>query len=195
MDAPESVPRSRRARGSLTEAEILDAAERVASQGWDALTMRAVAAEVASSAMALYRYFPTKDDLVEAMLDRVLLRVGLPEPTGDWLADLRAIAESHSLTLLENSWAIAPLFSHPDPGPGANRIGEAVLVALARGGIVDADAIAAFSALLALNYGWVSFASAGSPALGVYGETGNYDRARGLLLAGIAARAAGASRG
>ena len=28
MDAPESVPRSRRARGSLTEAEILDAAER-----------------------------------------------------------------------------------------------------------------------------------------------------------------------
>ena len=55
------------------------------------------------------------------MLDRVLLRVGLPEPTGDWLADLRTIAESHSLTLLENSWAIAPLFSHPDPGPGANR--------------------------------------------------------------------------
>ena len=71
----------------------------------------------------------------------------------------------------------------------------AVFVALARGGIVDADAIAAFSALLALNYGWVSFASAGSPALGVYGETGNYDRALGLLLAGIAARAAGASRG
>ena len=189
MDTPEAVPRPRRARGSLTEAQILDAAERVASQGWDALTMRAVAAEVASSAMALYRYFPTKDDLVEAMLDRVLLRVGLPEPTGDWLADLRTIAESHSLTLLENSWAIAPLFSHPDPGPGANRIGEAVFVALARGGIVDADAIAAFSALLALNYGWVSFASAGSPALGVYGETGNYDRALGLLLAGIAARA------
>ena len=190
MDAPESVPRPRRARGSLTEAEILDAAERVASEGWDALTMRAVAAQVASSVMALYRYFPTKDDLVEAMLDRVLQRVSLPEPTSDWLADLHTIAQSHSRTLLDNPWAVAPLFSHPDPGPGATRIGEAVFVALARGGIVDADAIAAFSALLALNYGWVSFTAAGSPALGVYGETGNYDRALGLLIAGIAAQAA-----
>lgn len=188
MDAPESAPRSRRARGSLTDGEILDAAERVARQGWDALTMRAVAAEVGSSAMALYRYFPTKDHLVEAMLDRVLWRVDLPHPSDNWLADLRAIAESHSLTLLENSWAIAPLFSHPDPGPGATRIGEAAFATLARGGITGADATAAFSALLALNYGWVSFAAAGSPALGVYGETGNYDRALGLLLGGIAAR-------
>jgi AcrR family transcriptional regulator len=150
--------------------------------------MRAVATEVGSSAMALYRYFPTKDDLVEVMLDRVLSRVHLPDPTPDWLGNLRAIAEAHRQTLFENSWAIGPLFSHPDPGPGAQRIGEAALGALAEGGIVGADALAAFSAMLALNYGWASFAAAGSPALGAYAAPDNYDRALGLLLAGIAER-------
>lgn len=187
MDAPALVPRQRRARGSLTSAEILDAGDAVAEHGLDALTMRAVATAVGASPMALYRYFPTKNDLVEAMLDRVLHRVEIPEPTDDWRADLRALAESHSLTLLENAWAIAPLFSHPDPGPGATRIGEAAFTTLARAGVGGADALAAFSALLALNYGWVSFASAGSPTLGAYAETSNYDRALGLLLDGIAA--------
>ena len=186
--SPTSRP-PRRARGSLTELEILDAAERVAQHGFDAMTMRSVAAEIGASPMSLYSYFVTKDDLTQAMLDRVLQRVQLPEPTDDWLADLAGLAHNHCATLLKHPWAIGPLFSHPDPGPGAQRIGGCAFEILARGGVVGEDALSAFSAVLTMNYGWVSFAAAGSPSLGAYAEPANYDRALALLLDGIAAHA------
>ena len=57
---------------------ILEAAERVAEQGFDALTMRAVAARLGAVPMALYGHFPTKQRLVDALLDRVLGRFEPP---------------------------------------------------------------------------------------------------------------------
>ena len=52
-----------------------------------------------ASPMALYRYFATKDELVDAMLDRVLGRIELRPPTDDWLADLTAFAAAHRAVL------------------------------------------------------------------------------------------------
>jgi AcrR family transcriptional regulator len=65
-------PRSRRARNSLTVDAILDAAEHVAAAGFEALTVRAVAVALEAAPMSLYRYFATKDELVDALLNIVL---------------------------------------------------------------------------------------------------------------------------
>ncbi len=154
---PAGAAHTRRPRGSLTRPGILDAAEAAAEEGFAGLTMRAVAARLGAAPMALYNHFATKEELVDALLDRVLGRFAPPPPTGDWRADLRGFAHAHRRVLVQHPWAVAPLFSHPTPGPGAVRIGEIGLAILARGGTSDGDAVATFSGIVALNYGWSSF--------------------------------------
>jgi AcrR family transcriptional regulator len=156
----ESAARTRKPRGSLSQQAILDAAEAVAANGFDGLTMRAVAARLGAVPMALYNHFATKDQLVDALLDRVLGRFE-PEPaTDDWIEDLRSFARAHRRLLTRHPWAVAPLFNQPSPGLSAVRVGELALGILRRGGVSDASAVAAFSALIALNYGWASFTTA-----------------------------------
>jgi AcrR family transcriptional regulator len=212
-------PRTRRPRGSLTPAVILDAAEAVAAQGFEALSMRAVAAQLGAVPMALYNHFATKELLVDALLDRVLSRFE-PEPaTDDWVADLGRFARSHRRLLTRHPWAVAPLFTQPNPGMSAVRIGEFALEILRRGGLSNARAVAAFSGIIALNYGWSSFtaardldpeapshdvgaALAGLPRsefpltvevageMGGYGSDEHYDFVLAQLLAGLRSAAA-----
>lgn len=143
----------------MTADEILLAAEDVARAGLGALTMRAVAQQMGASPMSLYRYFATKDELIDAMLDRVLGRIRLETDSDDWLADLTAFAAAHRQVLAAHPWAIVPLFTHSNPGINATIIGESALAILDRGGVRGAAAVASFSAILALNYGWFAFSS------------------------------------
>jgi AcrR family transcriptional regulator len=113
---------------------------------------------------ALYRYFATKDELVNALLDRVLGRVELGTDSEDWSRDLADLAEAHRTVLAAHPWAVTVLFSHPSPGDNAARFGERLLHLLDRGGIRGEDAVAAFSAVLALNYGWCAFTVARQPS-------------------------------
>jgi AcrR family transcriptional regulator len=154
-------PRKRRARGSLTPELILDAAEQVAAeQGFEALTMRQVGASLDAVPMALYNHFATKEALVGALLDRVLGRFVPPPETGEWLDDLRAFAYAHRQLLIDHPWAVSPLFSNPSPGIGAVIIGEHALAILKRGPLSGAHAVATFSGIIGLNYGWASFTTA-----------------------------------
>ena len=151
--------RPRRPRGSLTVESILEAAEQVASAGFASLSVRAVASQLQASPMALYRYFATMDELVDALLDRVLGRFEPAPPTDDWLADLRTFATNHRRLLTQHPWAISALFAHPNPGLNAVRIGENALRILRDGAIVGDPAVATFSGILSLNYGWSAFAT------------------------------------
>src|SRR5215211_7380159 len=100
MNKKSPKPRTRRPRGSLSREVILDAAESVASQGFDALSMRAVAARLGAVPMALYNHFATKEQLVDALLDRVLSRFETEPPTDDWAEDLRRFARAHRRLLI-----------------------------------------------------------------------------------------------
>lgn len=208
-----STPRTRRARGSLTPDAILEAAERAAAGGIDAMTVRTIAAELDASPMSLYRYFATMDELVDALLDRVLGRFVPPAQTDDWVADLGAFAQAHRAVLDAHPWAVPALFTHPNPGINATRIGEVALGLVRRGGVTGRSAVVLFSAVLALNYGWCAFSTARSrvpqealaaglaaiPAavyphtaavaadLAAYGSDEHYDEALATLLRGVAA--------
>ena len=211
---PSASP-GRRPRNSLSLDAILDAAEVLAAASLDDVTMRAVAAALGASPMAIYRYVATKEELVDGLLDRVLGRFDPPPPTDDWRHDLGAFARAHRRLLVEHPWAVTVLFTHPVPGLGAVRIGEHALAVLGRGGVEDVDAVAAFSAVLALNYGWAAFSagrdpdrhdaapdigdllaaldpdefpatSAAAAHLAAYGDDDQYDRALTALLVGIA---------
>jgi AcrR family transcriptional regulator len=190
---PRRTGRTRRPRGSLTREVILDAAEAVARRSFGELTVRAVAARLEAAPMALYNHFATKDELVDALLDRVLGRFEPPSPTGDWTEDLRAFARAHRRVLTGHAWAVAPIFSRPNPGPSAVAIGEHAFAILARAGLSEDDAIAAFSGMLALNYGWSSFTAAReldetgitAQQMGAYGSDEHYEFVLDRLLSGL----------
>ena len=145
--------------------------------------------------MALYNHFADKEQLVDALLDRVLGRFR-PEPaSGDWAEDLRRFARAHRRVLTEHAWAVAPIFSHPNPGPSAVAIGEHAFAILARAGFAENDAVAVFSGILALNYGWSSFTAAreldvsgvAAEQMGAYGSDEHYDLVLDQFLTGIRA--------
>jgi AcrR family transcriptional regulator len=60
------------------------------AEGIEAVTIRRLATELGVTPMALYWHFRTKEDLLAGLGDRVLDAVVVPEPTGEWAADIRA---------------------------------------------------------------------------------------------------------
>ena len=159
-DSSQPYPRPRRKRGSLTRELILHTAEELAREGFHSLTMRSVAARLEAAPMALYNHFADKDELIDALLDRVLGRFEPPASSGDWLEDLKAFARAHRKVLTDHPWAVSPLFSHPTPGMSAVRVGEHALAAIRRSDVTNDEAVAIFSGIVALNYGWSSFTAA-----------------------------------
>jgi AcrR family transcriptional regulator len=85
--------------------DIAAAAVRVAdADGIDAVSMRRVAGELGLGTMSLYNYVPRKDDLYELMVDAVSAEYELTEPTGDWRADLLALARQARALMIRHPW-------------------------------------------------------------------------------------------
>ncbi len=79
-DGPRPLATTRARRRHATTLSILETSRRVlAAEGFEALTMHRLAAELGYTVGALYRYFPSKDALVVAVLGDVVetLRVDL----------------------------------------------------------------------------------------------------------------------
>lgn len=67
----------REQHAEVTRERLLDAAVRLVERGRD-VTMRAVAAEAQVGERTVYRYYPSLDDLLEAMRPRFVGRAGVP---------------------------------------------------------------------------------------------------------------------
>ncbi|MEV0400888.1 helix-turn-helix domain-containing protein [Actinoallomurus sp. NPDC050550] len=84
-----------RRRGAVLEEAILDAAwAELVATGYGGFTMAGVAAKAGTSKAVLYRRWPGKEDLVSAVLERRVPRLGRPARTGDLRADTLAILQS-----------------------------------------------------------------------------------------------------
>lgn len=152
-------PKGRPARGTLSRAAILAAAlDLVEGAGFEALTMRGLAGALGSGAMALYRHFRDRDELVEALLDDLLGSIPLTlDDRDDWPAQLRQLARAHRALLVRVPSAIPYFLATPRSGPRAALFGEVLLGVLHRAGFSDEAAVGGFYTLLALNYGFASF--------------------------------------
>jgi AcrR family transcriptional regulator len=104
-DRPE--PGSRRPRHSREQiaAAALAIADR---EGFEAVSMRRVAAEIGAGTMTLYHYVRTKDDLVDLMDDAIMGEVLIPadELPATWREAMRAIARSSYEAFLRHPWAL-----------------------------------------------------------------------------------------
>ncbi|MEV4899223.1 TetR/AcrR family transcriptional regulator, partial [Nonomuraea sp. NPDC055795] len=91
---------------------------RADTEGLEAATMRRIAAEIGAGAMSLYRYVPSRDNLVELMSDRMQGEIDVTGiPSGDWRADLTRYADGLRAMWLRHPWIGTVQRSLPSFGP------------------------------------------------------------------------------
>jgi AcrR family transcriptional regulator len=117
-----SVPGAPRERTPLSRERILDAAVALAdAEGIQGLTMRRLAAELGVEAMTIYYHVPNKGAILDALVERVISEIELPEPGTEWRAALRSLALSAYEVLGRHQWA-PPLMLRRGGGPGPMRL-------------------------------------------------------------------------
>lgn len=152
MDRPPIWLRPERAargpRPAHSRAEIAAAAVRVAdAEGLDAVSMRRIATELGTGTTSLYRYVDGKDELFDLMVDEAMGDGRPPVPTGDWRADLRAVASTQRALMLRHPWLVRLPATRPVLGPNTLAWLEATYAAVDRPGL-DADEVLVQAATL-----------------------------------------------
>jgi AcrR family transcriptional regulator len=136
-----------------TRDQVVDAAIRVAdADGLGAVTMRRIATEIGAGAMSLYTYVPDKDRLLDLMVDRVGAESPAITPTGDWRADLLALATTQRALMLSHPWLPAALPNRRITGRNVLAYLEQGLAALAPTGLAGPTKLE----LIALLTGFVA---------------------------------------
>jgi AcrR family transcriptional regulator len=104
--------------------DIAAAAIRIAdSEGFEAVSMRRLAAELDAGTMSLYHYVRTKDELLTLVVDALLAEVVVPadQPMpGDWRVAITLIASRTRDALRKHPW-ILDITDDPNIGPNAMR--------------------------------------------------------------------------
>lgn len=136
----------------LTVEEIARAAIGLAdAEGLATLSMRRVAEAVGVSTMSLYTYVPSKAELIDVMLDRVLGEtVELGESGGGWREQLAAIARQDWERGKRHPWMLQVGTHRPPLGPNLMAKHEASLAILDGLGLTDLEMDRA--AMLLLSY-------------------------------------------
>lgn len=81
---------------TLTHEKIRRAAlEVIDAEGIDAFSTRKLGAALGCEAMAIYWYYPSKEALLDAVVDELMSRVGVAREVTDWVEALRDIARAY----------------------------------------------------------------------------------------------------
>ena len=133
-------PRRRGPRPRHTREDVARAAVGLADEGGlDAVTFRAVAARLGTGVMSLYSYVPDKQSLVFDMVELVGAELEVPEPSGDWRADLHLVAGRQRDLAYRHPW-LADAASQLQPiGPAMLALLEFALGALEPTGLSIQD--------------------------------------------------------
>ncbi|MCF3961965.1 TetR/AcrR family transcriptional regulator [Streptomyces fuscigenes] len=153
-------------RDRITEVSValLDA------EGPEKFSMRRLASELGVTAMSLYWYVNTKDDLLELSLDHVFGEVRVPDGTDmaagadgtdmaagagpDWREHLRALAASYRSVFVRHPWASPLIGKYLNIGPCATVFSNAVRAVVRSTGLPAYQQRGAISAVFQFVYGF-----------------------------------------
>ena len=195
-----------RVREPLSRERILAAAiEFVDRNCLDELSMRKLGAQLGVEAMSLYRYFPSKDELLEGVVDALTEQLRLPAPDEDWRAAIREFARSFR-TLGQAHPRAVPLLMRASPRSASlRRRSDAIESVLARASFDDRGRLRAQCAVMGYVLGstmWLADQSvdAGRRGDAVTARPGadaeaHFEFGLDVLLAGLEAQLAGTGRG
>ncbi|MEV0219348.1 TetR/AcrR family transcriptional regulator [Streptomyces sp. NPDC050704] len=152
---PSSLDRDR-----ITEVTVrlLDA------EGLAGFSMRRLAAELNVTAMSVYWYVDTKDDLLELALDAVFGELGLPdqdqdpdpksESAGDWRDQLRTLASGYRDLLVRHPWVSPLVGTFLNIGPNSVAFSRTVQRVIRRTGLPTHGLSGAIAAVFQFVYGF-----------------------------------------
>ena len=155
-------------RAGLSRAAVLDGALALADRdGLGALSMRRLADALGVEAMTLYHYIPSKDALLDGMIERVFTQAA-PPPSADgeaWTTQLRRYAFSLRETLLAHPGILPVVLSRPAATAETFQTVEGALALLVRAGFELGAALNALNVLTVFVTGHtVAEASIGNSA-------------------------------
>ncbi|MGX7679256.1 TetR/AcrR family transcriptional regulator [Jatrophihabitans sp. DSM 45814] len=122
-------------------------------QGFESLSMRALARELGVSPMAIYHHVGNKDDLLVLLVDAVLAGIDVPAPdSGPWDERLR-ILDGTSVALLATWRGIDAIMYRMRPTPHGWRLINAYIEILLDAGFNERGAALAFSVIHSYGLG------------------------------------------
>jgi AcrR family transcriptional regulator len=131
--------------------EIMDA------EGLEAVTMRRIGRELGVEAMSLYNHVRDKEDILDGISEAVMSKFEIPDRSGDWAEDSRAMAMEWRRLLGLHPGVMQLLAERHKPLEGmvAYRPMDAALDALSGAGLSAREAAQAFNALGGYIMGFV----------------------------------------
>ncbi|MFF5502612.1 TetR/AcrR family transcriptional regulator [Streptomyces roseolus] len=145
------------------------------------LSMRRLAAELGVTAMSLYWYVDTKDDIIEYALDTVYGEIDLAavEAGRDWRERLSTLALEYRRMLVRHPWMSPCAGQYLNIGPNAIAVGAKIQEAIGATGLPIGRQPSAMSAVFQFVYGYGTIESqfgrraveAGMDADSFYGES------------------------
>ena len=143
-------------RRRTTTEEVVAAAIKIADrEGVEALTIRAVAAAIGLTPMAIYRHVRDKDDLLDRAVDAVASCIGDVEATGSWRERVVALMRGCRDVLLGHPGVASLSVSRPTPVAGVARFFDRVIEAFQDGGFDGVEAVRALDTMLMFLFGSV----------------------------------------
>ncbi|MFG2027034.1 TetR/AcrR family transcriptional regulator [Streptomyces sp. NPDC048825] len=153
--------RQRAARGGQPSGLDRDRITRVTVRLLDAdgpakFSMRRLAAELNVTAMSVYWYVDTKDDLLELALDSVFGELELPDPESgeDWRDQLRALASGYRELLVRHPWVSPLIGSFLNIGPHSMAFSLCVQHVMRNTGLPAHGQMGAIAAVYQFVYGF-----------------------------------------
>ena len=106
------------ARETLSREQIVQAAmETLDSEGVAGLSMRKLAAKLEIGATSLYWHVPTKDDLIDLLIDEIWGEIDVPEPElAGWRAGALLFGHSLRSAVLRHPWLPEVMYTRPSMG-------------------------------------------------------------------------------
>ena len=134
MASRDAQPTARNQR--LTVDRVLDGAMALADQiGVQPLTIRRLAEALDTKPMTIYHHLPSKDAILDGMVDRVFAEIDRPPTDLAWRPAMRHRCVSARAVLSRHPWAGPLMESRTNPLPETLGHHDAVLGCLRRGGL------------------------------------------------------------
>jgi AcrR family transcriptional regulator len=130
--------------GRLNEEAVVEAAlALIAERGLEGLSMRALGEKVGVEAMSLYHWFPAKERLLDAVADRLLVKVAIPAlpSVATWRAWVIGVARSYRRVALAHPRAFPLLAARRFLSPGALDFLQANIAAHVAAGFSTREAL------------------------------------------------------
>ncbi|GAA1606155.1 MULTISPECIES: TetR/AcrR family transcriptional regulator [Kribbella] len=146
------------ARETLSREQIVAAAMQVLdAEGVTGLSMRKLAAKLDAGATSLYWHVPTKDDLIDLLIDEVWGEIDVPEPElAGWRSGALLFAHSLRAAVLRHPWLPEVMYTRPSMGPKGMVLGSRSLMLFRGGGFTEFDLDHAVSSVMSYVLGCAS---------------------------------------